>query len=327
MKDPRDTLLRKLDEGHRFTLLEMQALLGLSERQVRRILRQPDPHRPPILSCRENNRKVYFLADDRQRLPVEIRFDLAELRALAVAAIASRATLAGTPLAAPLERAFAKLAEKCVADHYVFDLEEPALQWSFSDGATTPLQEEHFSLLAWALEQKNTVLIDYHSPKSGRQSVGRRLSPYCFVHKGRSWLLVAYCHQSRRPKTFALPRISRVVVEAEPFSFPDDFNPEVFFKDAFGVFNSDDKRRVVLAVEPDRAVHFQEKCYHSSQQITGTLPDGRLRVAFEVAGLDEIRSFCQGWGVGITVIEPPELRERLRQEAEVLLKRYSSPRT
>jgi predicted DNA-binding transcriptional regulator YafY len=35
-----------------------------------------------------------------------------------------------------------------------------------------------------------------------------------------------------------------------------------------------------------------------------------------------MRSFCQSWGTGITVLAPAELRERLRQEAEELVARY-----
>jgi hypothetical protein len=45
-------------------------------------------------------------------------------------------------------------------------------------------------------------------------------------------------------------------------------------------------------------------------------------VSYDVAGLEEIRSFVQSWGVGVTVLEPKELVERIRGEAVEIGKRY-----
>ena len=51
-------------------------------------------------------------------------------------------------------------------------------------------------------------------------------------------------------------------------------------------------------------------------------PDGSLVWRARVAGLQEIRSWVLGWGGECEVLEPDELRERIRGELTTALERY-----
>ena len=152
-----------------------------------------------------------------------------------------------------------------------------------------------------------------------------------FAWRSRSWLLVAYCHERRALRNFALSRISQVEpCPDEYFDLPSDFVPERHFGASLGAITAGESYVLRLLVEPDKASYFRERPYHPTQLIEeggvgAERADGRLVVSYELEGLDELRSFCQSWGAGITVLEPAELRVRLRQEADLLAARYHDP--
>lgn len=327
---PDEQLCRLLDTGDVLTYARIQHSLKMSERQIRRILHRLRKGGLPIEERREGSLKLFFLPADRQRVAVpDLQFDSAELRALAVAAKASRSVLVGTPHAEPLGRAFEKLLDRARPVAYVFDPDEPMQEWHFDDNVPDTISMECFRRLEAAMDERRSVRIDYLTAKDQRMSVDRKIDPYFFAKRNRVWLLVAYCHQRGKPLSFALTRVNRVVpcddaVETAIFTVPADFNPDYFFRGSLGAITSGECYELRLLVEPRQALHFRERQYHPTQQIEEERPDGRLVVSYELEGFEEMRSFCQGWGVGVTVLAPASLRARLREEAETLVARYGA---
>ena len=145
-------------------------------------------------------------------------------------------------------------------------------------------------------------------------------------------MVTGYCHQRKALRNFAMVRISQVEVcdpdkEDAIYTIPEDFVPEEYFQGAFGAINSDTSYQVRLLVEPSKAFAFRDRKYHATQKIEAAAdaeerPDGRIVIFLQMEGFEEIRSFVQSWGVGVTVLSPPELRERLYEEAEALAGRY-----
>ena len=102
---------------------------------------------------------------------------------------------------------------------------------------------------------------------------------------------------------------------------PDDFDPDLYFHGRFGAL-SGETRVVRLLVEPDVAHLFREKDYDESQVTEEERADGRLVVSFEVAGLEDMASWVRSWGPSVTVLDPPELAERIAEEARQVAVRY-----
>lgn len=326
---PDERLRQLLDTGRALSLNDLEKFLNVGERHIRRLIRQLQDAGLPVLESREGRKNVFSLTPDRQQVAVpDLHFDAAELRALAIAAKASRSVLVGTPHAVALGRAFDKLLERARPVTYLFDMEEPTQEWHFDDNDADRIQAEVFRQLECAMDEHRSVRIDYLTAKDSRPSHGRKVDPYIFAKRNRAWMLVAYCHKREKPLTFALTRVSSVVpcddtVEDAFFAMTPDFNPDTFFRASLGAITSEQCDELRLLVEPDKATHFRERRYHPTQELEEERPDGRLVVSYELEGFEEMRSFCQGWGVGITVLEPDALRERLRQEAEELARRYS----
>lgn len=329
---PLDHFRHWLQEGQALTYAELTRRLGLSERQLARLVQQLRAEGLPITETRQGKHKAFALPPERQQVAVpDLRFDNAELRALAVAAKASRAMLAGTPHAAALGQAFGKLLAHARPVAYLFDVDEPLNDWQFDDQPADFIAVESFQQLETAMDARQSVHIDYFTAGKQRHSHHRKVDPYNFYKRGRSWIMVGYCHERQALRNFALPRISRVVpCPDEHFEILAGFDPERYFSASLGAFTAGETYTLRLLVEPDRASYFRERQYHYTQLIEEGQPgseraDGRLVVSYELEGLDELRSFCQSWGTGITVLEPAELRTLLRHEAEVLAARYQQP--
>jgi predicted DNA-binding transcriptional regulator YafY len=317
-----------LDAGYELSLQQLKHQLGLSERQVRRILREFNKS-GIILKERWNGRQKFFsLPAERQQVALsDLSFDQDELRALAIAAKASRSVLVGTPHCGALERAFEKLLERAKPITYIFELEEPLQDWQFEDNATDQLSIDSFRQLEKAMDERRSVQIDYLTSSNGRASVGRKIDPYFFAKRGRAWMLIAHCHQRNAIRNFSISSISRVEScdsedTASYFELPVDLQPENYFRDALGAINSGECYVLRLSITPKAALYFRKRQYHPTQMVEQELPNGGLIISFELQGFEEMRSFCQSWGTGVTVLEPKELRERLRKDALELVAQY-----
>lgn len=320
-----ERLRRWLQAGETLTYAELQARLTLSERQLLRLVAQLRAEGLPLTEARQGKHKAFSLAPERQLVAVPaLRLDNAELRALTIAAKASQAALVGTPHAPALRRAFEQLLDHANPATYFFALEEPQQEWFFDDNPVDAIALDSFRLLEAAMDEHQTVRFDYFTASTGQPWHGRRLDPYAFIKRQRSWQLVGFCHERQRIQHFAMTRVSRVeLCPSQYYEVQPSFRPEQYFGGALGAYASGATYELRLLVEADRALYFRERQYHPTQQLEDTArPDGRLVVSYELEGLDEMRSFCQGWGTGITVLAPAELRERLRQDAEELTRRY-----
>ena len=126
-----------LQEGQELTYSELIARTGISERQLGRLIKQLRATGLPVVEARQGKYKVFTLPPDYQQVSIpDLRFDNAELRALAVAANASQSVLAGTPHAAALQQAFTKLLDHARPVAYLFDIDEPQAEWHFEHGRT-----------------------------------------------------------------------------------------------------------------------------------------------------------------------------------------------
>lgn len=317
-----------LDDGSSFTLQELQTRLRVGERQVRRLLEQLESSGLTLRRRQQGRQKYFYLDEQDQRTALpDLSLSQAELRSLTLAVKASKAMLAGTPHAEPLQRVFNHLLERVEPLAYVFDVADQLQAWQFENEVSDQIALDNFSLLDRAITDRCSVRIDYTKGSSGEVSQGRRIDPYFLAKRGRAWMVIGHCHQKQEMRNFALVRISRVEVcdperEDAIFTIPEDFVADEYFRGALGAINSGTCYELRLLVEPEKARYFQDRTYHPTQLLEEECPDGRIIVSYELEGFEEMRSFCQGWGTGITVLDPPELRERLYQEAQVIANRY-----
>jgi predicted DNA-binding transcriptional regulator YafY len=108
------------------------------------------------------------------------------------------------------------------------------------------------------------------------------------------------------------------------FTRPNGFDAEDHFSGRFHALKGDEHHRVELEINANKAPYFKRKEYHNSQTIVEERDDGTLRVAFDVASLDDIAAFIRSWGPGVRVVSPPGLADRIAQEAREMAEAYSA---
>ncbi len=73
---------------------------------------------------------------------------------------------------------------------------------------------------------------------------------------------------------------------------------------------------VRLRASADVAPYFLCQLYHSSQRIAAEHEDGSIDVVYSVADLAPVVSWVRLWEFGVSVLEPQELVDQLREHRD-----------
>lgn len=148
----------------------------------------------------------------------------------------------------------------------------------------------------------------------GNRKSRREVIPYGLALVQGSWILIAHCDLRQSIRHFRLSRMEDLAVLDERFSLPHGFNLNHYRP-------PDDRHVLILArVNPDIADKITE-AGNFYLEATEERKDG-LYVTFRVRDVEELLPHVLGWGGGVEVLEPESFRNRIRSEAEKILKRY-----
>jgi len=324
----RERLLELLREGRALTYEDITEALPVdTTRHARRLVSGLRGRGVDIQERRRRRKKEFYLPASGLRVegsPVPLTGKQAH--SLLVAAEAGRAMLRPTPLSGPLEEAFQRLKKRLEQSTTPYNLERLSEQWHFGrEPSSSTFDPDVFDALVEALNRSCAAEITYESPSASSDAPRRRkISPLVMAAPGGSWRCVAYCHFREAPRDFTVSRIEdATLLKAEAATRPEDFDPELYFRDRFRALGGE-PAVVRLLVEAGRAHYFQEKDYHPTQVIEEKREDGRLVVSFEVGGLEDIASWIRSWGPEVKVLGPEKLARRIRSDAKETLRRYET---
>lgn len=241
-----------------------------------------------------------------------------ELFALLVARKALEA-YQGTPFQDPLEQAFLKLAEG-LKDHVSFSMEALDAPVSFKPIGISMTDEELFRELSCAVMRQEEVRFDYRKLNSDLVEK-RHVQPYHLVHIDNQWYVITYDLMRQAMRTFALPRIDKLIRLDKRFERPDDFDAKSYLKNSFGVFSGEVKYAVGIRFDAFATRLIKEKTWHPGQQIV-ELEDERCELWLRLPDLREIERWVLSWGDHAEVIEPEALRQRIKSVAGKLAAIY-----
>lgn len=224
----------------------------------------------------------------------------------------------GTPYHAQLETAFDKILSP-LKEMVGYAPSDDLI--SFKVAAPAIHEVETFDCLSRAVADCLEVTFHYHKPGQ-RESMERNVQPLHLTHRDGRWYLVAHDIARGALRTFALARISEVVVTDSWFERPEDFSIEGYFASALGVMNGTENHRVRIRFDPYAADHVKDRFWHDSQTIE-QFDDGSLELSLVVADLLEVQRLILQWGGLAKAMEPEELRDRLRAAARQLVHAHS----
>ena len=182
-----------------------------------------------------------------------------------------------------------------------------------------PAGEYYLPVLIQAMKLNRKIVMGYQ--RFDGEPYEKTVEPYSLrLCKQRWYLLVFTGHHIA---TYALDRMLSVEMTDETFEMPEDFSAEAYFAEYYGV----------LTDETPMA-HVVVRAYGRTSNYLRTLPLQPSQR--EVASTEDYTDFCfdirptadfigelLSYDVGLEVLQPADLRERIRRLLEQSLKHYS----
>jgi len=177
----------------------------------------------------------------------------------------------------------------------------------------TPLLEK----LRRAIREQRRVLMVHHK-QSEPDAQAREVDPYALVYRGGWWYVVGHCHLRRAIRSFRLDRIVELTLLDKTFQTPASFN----IRDHLAMaFESETKVKMRMRFAPQAAhVARDSGVYWDALEEQA---DGAVVVTMTMPDLQWAASMALGFGPIVTVLEPAELRQTVREWANAIAMQYA----
>jgi predicted DNA-binding transcriptional regulator YafY len=151
------------------------------------------------------------------------------------------------------------------------------------------------------------------------ETTKRKIDPYALVFRAGLWYLVGYCHLRAAPRTFRVDRIQKLSVLNRSFQIPENFEIHKYLENEFKE-QPVIRARLRFAAEGAYIAVSNRVIWESMQEN----PDGSVDVILSAPDLPWLASMTLSFANLVTVLEPPELRDMVRDWAQATANLYSS---
>lgn len=183
-----------------------------------------------------------------------------------------------------------------------------------------PSAREYLGIIIDAIKRNNSVRFSYH-PYTRVLPKAVTVEPYFVRLFKQRWYLVGRVPAEDRIKTYALDRMKDVTALNDTFTPDPGFDAATYFKDSYGiVVTQSDVKKVVLKVDSRQAKYFAALPLHHSQY--QTVSDSYSLFTMWLRITDDFVEELLSHGPRITVLEPAELRARMKRELGDALANY-----
>jgi predicted DNA-binding transcriptional regulator YafY len=147
----------------------------------------------------------------------------------------------------------------------------------------------------------------------------RRVDPYALVYRWGWWYVIGYCHLREAIRSFRMDRIEKLTLLSLVFRRPDDFNICEYLTSEI---QAQPQVRACFSFTP-QAAHIALSC-RASWETLQEQPDGSVLVTMSAPDMPWLASTAFSFGPWVTVLEPEELRQMVREWADEVIRLYTS---
>ncbi len=226
----------------------------------------------------------------------------------------------GTPFERPLRSAFRKIADS-LKERVSFSWSDLEDAISFHSAGASVADLELFETVSRAVLRSVELEFEYRKLNS-KGYEPRRVRPFHIACLENQWYLFAEDLDRKQLRTFALPRMRSVRATNTRFRRPPNFSIAKVLSGSFGVFEGGRKHRIRLRFDAFAARLVSERTWHESQRFR-QVKDGSATLELELGGLEEIERWVLSWGSHVEVLEPRELADRVRNQAQSVAQLYA----
>jgi len=203
------------------------------------------------------------------------------------------------------------------------DEQREEIAWARRSLVATGMHRADPSALAPTLEKLRRATREHrrvdmlYQSTTKAEATQRQIDPYALVHRSGWWYLVGYCHLRQGVRTFRVDRIQSLDILSQTFQPPDDFDIHAYLDSEFA------DQPLVHA-----KLHFTGEGAHIATSNRSTWdsleenPDGSVDVILSAPDLPWLASMTMSFSAFVTVLDPPELRELVREWAQAVVEKY-----
>ena len=181
-----------------------------------------------------------------------------------------------------------------------------------------PAGQEFLQSIILAIKTRRRIMIRYQ--KFGFESGEKLIAPYALKLFHQRWYLLS--HTGNHFATYSLDRMQTVQITDETFEMPVDFKPESYFTEYFGVLTDETPMAHVVVRAYGRTPNYLRTLplHHTQRELEST--DEYTDFSFDIRPTVDFLGELISNSPNIEVLEPANLRQKMKQILAENLKRY-----
>ena len=182
-----------------------------------------------------------------------------------------------------------------------------------------PAGEQYLDIIIRAIRTDRRLRIGYK--KFQAEGYEKVVCPYALKLFRQRWYLLALNDEDQM-RIYALDRVTMVELTDDAFEMPLYFSPQAYFSEYFGVLTNDTPMaHVIIRAHKWTPNYLRTLPLHHSQHELVSTPD-YADFSFDIRPTSDFLGELLRHSDGIEVLEPLDLREKMRQMIADTLKRY-----
>jgi predicted DNA-binding transcriptional regulator YafY len=161
----------------------------------------------------------------------------------------------------------------------------------------------------------NCHIVEFDYINSHGEKAGRSIEPVKLVFKGQGWYVQGFCQAKQDIRVFRLSRINNLIVKEQTFenihSMDLSIEPSTL----------DQKHMVTLMLKFEPEIAYRVYDDFGYENITHN-KDGTLEVSITFPKGDWIYGYILSFGKFVQVLEPKDIREKIKEDLRLTLKIY-----
>lgn len=184
---------------------------------------------------------------------------------------------------------------------------------------SVPTGEQYLDIIIRAIRSDRRLRLGYQ--KFNAEGYVKTVCPYALKLFHQRWYMLAK-NDADQMRIYALDRMTSLDITDENFEMPADFSPQAYFSEYFGVLtDGTPMAHVVIRAHKWTPNYLRTlPLHHSQRELQST--DSYTDFSFDIRPTSDFLGQLLSQGSGIEVLEPAELRQKMRDLLAESLKRY-----
>ncbi len=181
--------------------------------------------------------------------------------------------------------------------------------------STSESAMENVDILHTAIREGVQVAFSYYEYNAKKEKVLRhggkryRISPYAMVWNNENYYLIAFDEEEKKIKHFRVDKMTNLEISKQKRTISDEFmrfNPADYSEKTFGMYGGREELVTLRCTESLAGVMIDR---FGSAPTFFPEGDGHFRVSLRVMVSPNFYSFVLGFGTGMEILSPPDVRE------------------